>query len=326
MADRKGGLGRGIGALIPTSEAPGERPIDVFFAGNSSNDNQQVPAGDSASSQPLLEVPGARFAHLDLDSITPNPKQPRAVFEPEAFAELVHSIRELGVLQPIVVRPLGDVDGKARYELIMGERRLRASKEAGLSKIPAVVRETADENMLRDALLENLHRADLNPLEEASAYQQLLEDFGITQDQLAERIGRSRPRITNTIRLLRLPATVQRKVAAGVLSAGHARALLALPDEATMVAMSEKVINEGLSVRGVEELVAITKPVEKRGKVRPGSGQDALKGLAVQVGDKLGTKVTISLGKAKGIMAIEFASIADLNRILDEMGVEREQH
>jgi ParB family chromosome partitioning protein len=326
MADRKGGLGRGIGALIPTSEAPGERPIDVFFAGNSSNDNQQVPASDSASSQPLLEVPGARFAHLDLDSITPNPKQPRAVFEPEAFAELVHSIRELGVLQPIVVRPLGDVDGKARYELIMGERRLRASKEAGLSKIPAVVRETADENMLRDALLENLHRADLNPLEEASAYQQLLEDFGITQDQLAERIGRSRPRITNTIRLLRLPATVQRKVAAGVLSAGHARALLALPDEATMVAMSEKVINEGLSVRGVEELVAITKPVEKRGKVRPGSGQDALKGLAVQVGDKLGTKVTISLGKAKGIMAIEFASIADLNRILDEMGIEREQH
>ncbi len=326
MADRKGGLGRGIGALIPTSEAPGERPIDVFFAGNSSNDNQQVPAGDSTSSQPLLEVPGARFAHLDLDSITPNPKQPRAVFEPEAFAELVHSIRELGVLQPIVVRPLGDVDGKARYELIMGERRLRASKEAGLSKIPAVVRETADENMLRDALLENLHRADLNPLEEASAYQQLLEDFGITQDQLAERIGRSRPRITNTIRLLRLPATVQRKVAAGVLSAGHARALLALPDEATMVAMSEKVINEGLSVRGVEELVAITKPVEKRGKVRPGSGQDALKGLAVQVGDKLGTKVTISLGKAKGIMAIEFASIADLNRILDVMGIEREQH
>lgn len=328
MADRKGGLGRGIGALIPTSEAPGERPIDVFFAGNSSanNDNQSGASGDAAAAQPLLEVPGARFAHLDLDSITPNPKQPRAVFEPEAFAELVHSIRELGVLQPIVVRPLGDVEGKARYELIMGERRLRASKEAGLSKIPAVVRETADENMLRDALLENLHRADLNPLEEASAYQQLLEDFGITQDQLAERIGRSRPRITNTIRLLRLPATVQRKVAAGVLSAGHARALLALPDEATMVAMSEKIINEGLSVRGVEELVAITKPIEKRGKVRAGTGQDALKGLAVQVGDKLGTKVTISLGKAKGIMAIEFASIADLNRILDEMGVEREQH
>jgi len=349
MADRKGGLGRGIGALIPTSEVPGERPIDVFFPASGASpvsnsgteassdvastgnpyasqigSTEQADAADG--SQPLLAVPGARFGYLDLDAITPNPKQPRAVFEPEAFAELVHSIRELGVLQPIVVRPLGEVNGSPRYELIMGERRLRASKEAGLVKIPAVIRETADENMLRDALLENLHRADLNPLEEASAYQQLLEDFGITQDQLAERIGRSRPRITNTIRLLRLPASVQRKVAAGVLSAGHARALLALPDEATIVAMADKVINEGLSVRGVEELVAITKPVEKRGKIRAGSGQDALKGLAAQVGDRLGTKVTISLGKAKGILAVEFASIADLNRILDEMGIEREQH
>jgi len=337
MADRKGGLGRGIGALIPTSEIPGERPIDVFFpaAGTSSvaipgseiaDASADVQANAADGSQPLLVVPGARFGHLDIDSITPNPKQPRAIFEPEAFAELVHSISEVGVLQPIVVRPLGELDGKPRYELIMGERRLRASKQAGLVKIPAVIRETADDNMLRDALLENLHRADLNPLEEASAYQQLLEDFGITQDQLAERIGRSRPRITNTIRLLRLPASVQRKVAAGVLSAGHARALLALPDEATIVAMADKVINEGLSVRGVEELVAITKPIEKRGKIRAGSGQDALKGLATQVGDRLGTKVTISLGKAKGIMAVEFASIADLNRILDEMGIDREQH
>ena len=346
MADRKGGLGRGIGALIPTSEVPGERPIDVFFPASGTS-SVPTPGGESAvggdnpygsetpaagqaeaadGSQPLLAVPGARFGYLDLDAITPNPKQPRGVFEPEAFAELVHSIRELGVLQPIVVRPLGDVDGSPRYELIMGERRLRASKQAGLAKIPAVIRETADENMLRDALLENLHRADLNPLEEASAYQQLLEDFGITQDQLAERIGRSRPRITNTIRLLRLPASVQRKVAAGVLSAGHARALLALPDEATIVAMADKVISEGLSVRGVEELVAITKPIEKRGKIRAGSGQDALKGLAAQVGDRLGTKVTISLGRAKGIMAVEFASIGDLNRILDEMGIDRDQH
>lgn len=314
MADRKGGLGRGIGALIPTSDVPSERPIDVFFGGS----NQ-----DAASD--LVAVPGARFGHLDLQSIVPNPKQPRSVFEPEAFAELVHSIRELGVLQPIVVRPLGEKDGKPTYELIMGERRLRASKEAGLEKIPAVIRETQDENMLRDALLENLHRSDLNPLEEASAYQQLLEDFGITQDQLAEKIGRSRPKITNTIRLLKLPASVQRRVAAGVLSAGHARAILALEDEAAMSSMAEKAINEGLSVRNIEELVSIAKP-ERKGKLKVGGRQDALKSLAEQIGDLLSTKVKISLGTAKGVMAIEFASVADLNRILDELGIERDQH
>jgi ParB family chromosome partitioning protein len=257
--------------------------------------------------------------------LVPNPKQPRSVFEPEAFAELVHSIRELGVLQPIVVRPLGEKDGKPTYELIMGERRLRASKEAGLEKIPAVIRETQDENMLRDALLENLHRSDLNPLEEASAYQQLLEDFGITQDQLAAKIGRSRPKITNTIRLLKLPASVQRRVAAGVLSAGHARAILALDGEAAMSAMAEKAINEGLSVRNIEELVAVTKP-ERKGKVKTGTRQDALKILAEQIGDQLNTKVKITLGTGKGVLAIEFASVADLNRILDELGIEREQH
>ncbi len=315
MADRKGGLGRGIGALIPTSDVPSERPIDVFFGGST----QDASAGD------LVAVPGARFGHLDLSAIVPNPSQPRSVFEPEAFSELVHSIREFGVLQPIVVRPLGDKDGMPAYELIMGERRLRASKEAGLKKIPAVIRDTQDENMLRDALLENLHRSDLNPLEEASAYQQLLEDFGITQDQLAERIGRSRPKITNTIRLLKLPASVQRRVAAGVLSAGHARAILALEDEAAMSAMAEKAINEGLSVRNIEELVAIAKP-ERKGKVKVGGRQDSLKSLAEQIGDRLSTKVKISLGTAKGVMAIEFASIADLNRILDELGIEREQH
>jgi ParB family chromosome partitioning protein len=228
-------------------------------------------------------------------------------------------------LQPIVVRPLGEKDGKPTYELIMGERRLRASKEAGLEKIPAVIRETQDENMLRDALLENLHRSDLNPLEEASAYQQLLEDFGITQDQLAEKIGRSRPKITNTIRLLKLPASVQRRVAAGVLSAGHARAILALEDEAAMASMAEKAINEGLSVRNIEELVSIAKP-ERKGKVKVGGRQDSLKSLAEQIGDRLSTKVKISLGTAKGVMAIEFASIADLNRILDELGIERDQH
>ena len=308
MADRKSGLGRGIGALIPTD--PVERPIDVFFNEGGSQDDNLVP------------VPGARFGYLDLNAIVPNAKQPRSAYEPEAFAELVHSIKELGVLQPIVVREISD----GSYELIMGERRLRASKEAGLDKIPAVIRETADESMLRDALLENLHRSDLNPLEEASAYQQLLEDFGITQDQLAERIGRSRPRITNTIRLLKLPTQVQRKVAAGVLSAGHARALLGAASEERMVELANKVINEGLSVRSLEELVAIDRPTEKRGKIKPGRRQDSLKGIADQLGDKLGTSVRISIGKAKGQIVIDFASVADLNRIIEEMNIELDPH
>ena len=309
MADKRIGLGRGIGALIPTSDNPSEAPIDVFF-----------PAGGSAGAD-LVAVPGARFGHLDLNSIRPNAKQPRSVFEPEAFAELVHSIKELGVLQPIVVRSIPGEAGK--YELIMGERRLRASKEAGLTKIPAVIRETADENMLRDALLENLHRSDLNPLEEASAYQQLLEDFGITQEELANKIGRSRPKITNSIRLLKLPAEVQRKVAAGVLSAGHARALLAIEDDARQLELANKVVNEGLSVRSLEEIVAVTKP-SKAGKVRPGGRQDLFKGLADQVGDHLSTRVKISIGKGKGTMTIDFASLDDLKRIIKEIGVDAE--
>jgi ParB family chromosome partitioning protein len=207
----------------------------------------------------------------------------------------------------------------------MGERRLRASKEAGLPKIPAVIRETADENMLRDALLENLHRSDLNPLEEASAYQQLLEDFGITQEELANRIGRSRPKITNSIRLLKLPAEVQRKVAAGVLSAGHARALLAIEDSSRQLDLANKVINEGLSVRSLEEIVAISKPGGNgKAKVRPGGRQEMLKGLADQVGDHLSTKVKISIGTGKGTIAIEFGSIDDLKRIVKEIGVEAE--
>lgn len=320
MAEKKGGLGRGIGALIPTSDIPGERPMDVFFqdtADNSAQDGQND----------LVAVPGARFGHLDIASIIPNPWQPRSVFEPEAFAELVHSIRELGVLQPIVVRPLPDQDGERRYELIMGERRLRASKEVGLGKIPAVIRETADENMLRDALLENLHRSDLNPLEEASAYQQLLDDFGITQEELANRIGRSRPKITNTLRLLKLPAEVQKKVAAGVLSAGHARAILGAADEARMVYWANKVINEGLSVRSLEEGVALDKGTAGgagNGKPRPGGRMSLLSEIAEQLGDQLNTGVKISLGKKKGQLVIDFATVADLNRILDEIGFKRD--
>ena len=316
MAEKKGGLGRGIGALIPTSEVPSERPMDVFFTSPSEAANE------------LVAVPGARFGHLDIESIVPNPRQPRSVFEPEAFAELVHSIRELGVLQPIVVRPLGEKDGKPTYELIMGERRLRASKENGLSKIPAVIRETADENMLRDALLENLHRSDLNPLEEASAYQQLLEDFGITQEELANRIGRSRPKITNTIRLLKLPAEVQKKVAAGVLSAGHARAILGANGDERMGYWATKVVNEGLSVRSLEEAIALDKGGSgssgSASKARPGGRMDMLKEIADRLGDQLNTGVKISLGKKKGQLVIDFATVADLNRILDELGYRRD--
>jgi ParB family chromosome partitioning protein len=316
MATKKGGLGRGIGALIPTSSLASERPIDVFF-GN--QPEAEAPEASVDAESALVSVPGVRFGYLDLDAITPNPKQPRAVFEAEAFKELVHSIREFGVLQPIAVRPLGEKNGEPNYELIMGERRLRASKEAGLTKIPAVIRETEDDNMLRDALLENIHRANLNPLEEASAYQQLLSDFDITQDQLSEKIGRSRPQITNTIRLLKLPIGVQKRVAAGVLSAGHARAILSVADEARMEYFANKVVNEGLSVRSLEELVAIDRPKPGKAKVIAGGRQDSLKDIAEKLGDKLDTRVAIVLGKKKGQIIIDFASVGDLNRILAEI-------
>jgi ParB family chromosome partitioning protein len=300
MSDEKkrGGLGRGIGSLIPGGDRDA---VDVFFSST-----QQTGS--------LAPVPGARFADVAIDSIVPNPQQPRSVFEAEAFSELVHSIKEFGVLQPIVVRTKG-----AGFELIMGERRLRASKEAGLTTIPAVVRETADENMLRDALLENLHRANLNPLEEASAYKQLLEDFGTTQEQLADKLGRSRPQITNTIRLLKLPMAVQTKVAAGVLSAGHARALLGAPDDSTIQSLAERVVREGLSVRGLEELVSGVKPKPIKGKITPGGKQDMLKEMAEKLGENLDTVVKIQLGRKKGQLIIEFGNIADLRRIVAQI-------
>ena len=294
---RRGGLGRGIGSLIPGGE---RSAVDVFFT--------------SESSSNLANVPGARLAHIDPARIVPNPQQPRSVFDPEAFAELVHSVREFGVLQPIVVRPKGD-----DFELIMGERRLRAAKEVGLPAIPAVVRETADENMLRDALLENLHRANLNPLEEASAYRQLLEDFGSTQEELADRLGRSRPQITNTLRLLRLPLDVQGKVASGVLSAGHARALLGAPDEDTMRELATRTIREGLSVRGLEELVASLKSKPVRPIVKPGGKSAMLTELADELAEHLNTVVKINLGRKKGQILIDFGSVADLRRIADQI-------
>ena len=267
----------------------------------------------------LVEVPGARFAELPVADIHPNRKQPRNVFDEDDMAELVHSVREIGVLQPIVVRTSTEA-GSEPYELVMGERRWRAVQAAGLETIPAIIRDTTDDDLLRDALLENLHRSQLNPLEEAAAYQQLLEDFGTTHEQLADRIGRSRPQVSNTLRLLKLPPLVQRRVAAGVLSAGHARALLSLPDAAAMERLAQKIVAEGMSVRATEEAVTLYQDPAKPAKnniPRPGARHERLDYLASSLSDRLDTNVKISLGVRKGKVSIEFASVEDLNRIMD---------
>ena len=267
----------------------------------------------------LVEVPGVRFAEISVTDIHPNRKQPRSVFDEDDMAELVHSVREIGVLQPIVVRKSTEPGGEP-FELVMGERRWRAVQAAGLETIPAIVRDTTDDDLLRDALLENLHRSQLNPLEEAAAYQQLLEDFGTTHEQLADRIGRSRPQVSNTLRLLKLPPLVQRRVAAGVLSAGHARALLALPDAAAMERLAQKIVAEGMSVRATEEAVTMYQDPAKPAKnniPRPGARHERLDYLASSLSDRLDTNVKISLGVRKGKVSIEFASVEDLNRIMD---------
>ena len=317
MNKPKRGLGRGLGALIPTEATdespPQERPSDMFFSASPSRAEDKASTDDAGDG--LVPVPGARFAHIDPHAVVPNPKQPRAVFDEDALAELVGSVKEIGVLQPIVVRPHPSGEG---YELIMGERRLRATKEAGLDVIPAIIRETDDTDMLRDALVENLHRSELNPLEEAAAYQQLLDDFGITHEQLAKRISRSRPQISHTLRLLKLPPLVQRRVAAGVLSAGHARALLGLDDGAAMEHLAQRIVAEGLSVRATEEAIAlgVTVPVTKGGSTRSGGRTEALDDLSARLGDHLDTRVKVQLGKARGKIAIEFATVEDLNRIV----------
>lgn len=410
MSEKRRGLGRGLGALIPTGldtpRSTGDRPVDVFFpdsrkteaaaAEQAARDGETTPVaapaeqspapdadraaaapedataetaastteptagqtepaagpmeptagadrsqdGDAADAGPdapdsagaavgwkeadlgegLVPVPGAHFAEIPVGEIRPNPRQPRQVFDEDALAELVGSIREIGVLQPVVVRL---VDGQ--YELIMGERRWRATQEAGLPTIPAIVRETEDSDLLRDALLENLHRAQLNPLEEAAAYQQLLDDFGCTHEQLASRIHRSRPQISNTLRLLRLPPLVQRRVAAGVLSAGHARALLGLGDGAAMERMAQRIVSEGLSVRAVEEIVALggegAGPA-RRQRPRAGVRNEALDELASRLSDRFETRVKVDLGKTRGKLTVEFASVQDLNRILASLAPE----
>jgi ParB family transcriptional regulator, chromosome partitioning protein len=347
MSEKRRGLGRGLGALIPsaTQAGRGDRPVDVFFPGQDlpEGDAQEGPgpegpsdSGDGAgmrkagageastsadedvsreTSTDLLQVPGATFAELDTDSITPNPRQPRTVFDEDELAELVHSIREVGVLQPIVVRT---TDVKGRFELIMGERRWRATQQAGLARIPAIIRDTSDDDLLRDALLENLHRSALNPLEEAAAYSQLLDDFGCTQVVLASRIGRSRPQVSNTLRLLKLPPLIQRRVAAGVLSAGHARALLALTEGSAMERLAQRIVAEGLSVRAVEEIVTVGggEPKSKPRKPRAGNRRPELDDLAQRLSDRFDTRVKIALGTHRGRLSVEFASVEDLNRIV----------
>ena len=288
MNVRRGGLGRGLGALIPTG-----------------------PAEEEAT--------GARFEELPLDAIEPNPRQPREVFDEEALAELVTSVREVGVLQPVVVRETAP----GRYQLITGERRWRACREAGVESIPAIVRETPDDALLRDALLENLHRQQLNPLEEAAAYEQLLQEFGVTHEELATRLGRSRSHVSNTLRLLGLPAGVQRRVAAGVLSAGHARALLALeggPEQQEELAA--RIVAEGLSVRATEEAVTLANHDTTAAPSTPRRKPIHMPGLqdvAERLSTAFDTRVTVSLGKRKGKIVVEFGSVEDLQRIVDLM-------
>lgn len=291
MSQRRG-LGRGLESLIPSS------PADAQASG-------------------LKEIDGARFAEIPLDQIVANPRQPRHVFDEDHMAELVHSIKEVGLLQPVVVREIG----KDRYELIMGERRWRASGKAGLSTVGAIVRDTQDEDLLRDALLENLHRSQLNPLEEASAYQQLLEDFGCTHEELADRIGRSRPQISNTLRLLKLTPAVQRRVAAGVLSAGHARALVSVANPEIQERLATRVVAEGLSVRALEEIVTVGPDAAKRPAARQSAKVSAprLADLAARLSERYDTRVKVDLGRSKGKITVEFATIDDLERIVGMM-------
>ncbi|MFI1254811.1 ParB/RepB/Spo0J family partition protein [Streptomyces netropsis] len=353
MSERRRGLGRGLGALIPPAPKGSDNggsavvsgatsstavpvltaergvaaakvttlPMDEVSGGSARGASVSRETGNrapAAADVPAVEeTAGAHFAELPLDSITPNPRQPREVFDEDALAELVTSIREVGLLQPVVVRQLAP----ERYELIMGERRWRACREAGLEKIPSIIRATDDEKLLLDALLENLHRAQLNPLEEAAAYDQLLKDFNCTHDQLADRIGRSRPQVSNTLRLLRLSPAVQRRVAAGVLSAGHARALLSIDDSEEQDQLAHRIVAEGLSVRAVEEIVTLMGSRSKgsaksKGPRAGGRVSPALTDLASRLSDRFETRVKVDLGQKKGKIVVEFASMDDLERIL----------
>jgi ParB family chromosome partitioning protein len=339
------GLGRGLGSLIPTGPAPsqaneidgaapsavgviptsrpsgsgpadaGPDPRDADWIGRVPEPTEATePRQPEETGPELATVDGAYFAELPVTSIAPNPRQPRQVFDEDAMAELVHSIREVGLLQPVVVR----WTGPEQYELVMGERRWRATQQAGLDSIPAIVRETGDDALLRDALLENLHRAQLNPLEEAAAYEQLLAEFGVTQTELADRLGRSRPVVTNTIRLLKLPVSVQRRVAAGVLSAGHARALLGCDGAERQEELAARIVAEGMSVRATEEAVVLARrdaPVAPRSARRRPMHAPGLQDLAERLSDTFDTRVKVELGQRKGRIVVEFGSVEDLERI-----------
>jgi ParB family transcriptional regulator, chromosome partitioning protein len=310
VAQQRRGLGKGLGALIPDAARPG--------AGSPAGAGSAAPPPSETALRP---VAGAYFEEVAVDCVTPNPRQPRRTFDDDALDELAASITEVGLLQPVVVRSLGG----SRYELIMGERRWRASQRAGLDTIPAIVRATHDDDMLRDALMENLHRQQLDPLEEAAAYQQLLDDFGATHEQLAQKVGRSRPHISNTLRLLNLPPAVQKRVAASVISAGHARALLSLDDPQAQERLAHRIVAEGLSVRAVEEIVAVgddtpaksTRRAANRKPVAP-----ALRHLADRLSDVFETRVKVEFGRNKGKIVVEFATIDDLERIVKTMSPE----
>jgi ParB family chromosome partitioning protein len=324
MNTRKGGLGRGLAALIPTAPpdgvphgepAPGV-PVKLAVAGTGGQPVGVDGAADAESGEISGSVAGASYRELATVSIAPNPQQPRRQFDEESLAELAHSIKEFGLLQPIVVREVEP----GSYQLVMGERRWRAAQQAGLDTLPAIVRQTEDDALLRDALLENIHRVQLNPLEEAAAYEQLLAEFGVTHDQLADRLGRSRPVVTNMIRLLRLPVAVQRRVAAGVLSAGHARALLSLDDAGRQEDLATRVVAEGMSVRATEEAVTLAKREPERSRSsspRKAERPAEIDELAGQLSDRFDTRVRVELGQRKGRIVIEFGSTADLERIAD---------
>ena len=347
---KRGGLGRGLAALIPTGPPPEPAPAPAPAAsaepardGAADEREAAAPAPSPVSLVPLpvepapvaspaaappgedgaVGVPGARLLEVAVDDVVPNPKQPRQVFDDEALDELTHSVREFGLLQPIVVRERVLDDGRVGYELIMGERRLRAARAADLETVPAIVRDTTDDALLRDALLENIHRVQLNPLEEAAAYQQLLEEFGATHEELASRIGRSRSQVTNTIRLMKLPVKVQTRVAAGVISAGHARALLGLQDAEAQDALATRIVAEGMSVRATEEAVAMAaaeQPTAKRRTRRISA--PGVEELGSRLSDRFETKVKIQIGRAKGRIVVEFGSVDDLQRIIGVMAPE----
>jgi ParB family chromosome partitioning protein len=345
--NKRGGLGRGLAALIPTGPdpTPAEHAAPALASAPDPDSAATTPAPLSpapavtlvpapapspvadaraearAEDEGAVGVPGARLVEVAVGDIVPNPKQPRLAFDDEALDELTHSVKEFGLLQPIVVRENADSPGgRVSYELIMGERRLRAARAAGLDAVPAIVRDTTDDAMLRDALLENIHRVQLNPLEEAAAYQQLLEEFGATHEELAGKIGRSRSQVTNTIRLMKLPVKVQTRVAAGILSAGHARALLGLADADAQDALATRIVAEGMSVRATEEAVAMAAAEQPAAKRRSRKiSAPGVEELGTRLSDMFETNVKIQIGRAKGRIVVEFGSVDDLQRIIGVM-------